>query len=317
MILQALTPWDMEHWLSVIQNSIFMALNCEDGQSANVTSSICADCGAGNASWSSINWGVTLCDACAGEHRALGASVSTVRSFALDDVDPMHRALVEAIGTVKANAVLECRLPPDEKPAPGAAAADLHTFVEAKYRARAWVAPADDVDLLRAVQEQALADVYRAVAAGRLADGRLADGRPAFGPIHAAAIVGNPIVLHLICLHTANVDVVDDAGWTPLRYAAHYDQAASVEILVAYGAGEEPRVRGIGRARSSDAALPRVSSGDEEGTPGEAPPQATAVVVEAPHKEVVPAEFRLEMFVQDPSVYRRRSRASEEGIRGD
>ncbi|XP_010725082.1 arf-GAP with Rho-GAP domain, ANK repeat and PH domain-containing protein 1-like [Meleagris gallopavo] len=44
----------------------------------------CADCGAPNPDWASINLCVVICDRCAGEHRALGPNVSKVRSLKMD-----------------------------------------------------------------------------------------------------------------------------------------------------------------------------------------------------------------------------------------
>lgn len=45
---------------------------------------ICADCGAQQPKWASINLGITLCIECAGIHRSLGVHLSKVRSLTLD-----------------------------------------------------------------------------------------------------------------------------------------------------------------------------------------------------------------------------------------
>jgi hypothetical protein len=123
MILQALMNWDMEHWLAVIQNAVASQLSADDERTpppALTSDATCADCRTPNASWATLNWGMTLCDACAGEHRGLGAVVSRIRSLVLDDVEPMHRALVEAIGVERGNAALEATIPPGVKVAPDA-----------------------------------------------------------------------------------------------------------------------------------------------------------------------------------------------------
>ena len=44
----------------------------------------CADCGAPDPDWASLNCGVLICQHCAGAHRGLGTHVSKVRSIALD-----------------------------------------------------------------------------------------------------------------------------------------------------------------------------------------------------------------------------------------
>jgi hypothetical protein len=235
LFLQAMTQWDMNNWLAIIQNSIFATLNAgENNQAARASSSVCfatscADCGAANASWASLNWGVTLCDLCCGHHRGLGAGLSRVRSLQLDTVEPLHRALVEAIGSERANRVLEgdvgtAKIEEDADP-------DTRSrFINAKYRTKAFVGEVSDIDIFEAIQGQDLMLCYQYIAAGKLT--RLTG----FTPLHAAAIVGNPLVLHLLCLNTPRADLLDEGGWSPLCYAAYYGQLENVNVLVSYSA---------------------------------------------------------------------------------
>lgn len=174
IFLQALTQWDMNNWVAVIKNNIaqqisnnsqeklLLKMKFEDGIGSpnnNTTDSndsyddysdglplnfnqpvlttICADCGCMNASWASLNFAVTLCDNCVAEHRFLSSRISKVRSLVLDEVDPYQKALAEeAIGTVKANQILEAELKPEEKISPISDNQQRRNFIIAKYEKR-------------------------------------------------------------------------------------------------------------------------------------------------------------------------------------
>jgi len=71
----------------------------------------CADCGAPDPDWASLNLVVVVCQRCAGAHRHLGARVSKVRSAALD-LDawtPPVLSLFARVGNERANDVWEAR----------------------------------------------------------------------------------------------------------------------------------------------------------------------------------------------------------------
>ena len=71
----------------------------------------CADCGAADPDWASMNLCVVVCQRCAGAHRHLGAHVSKVRSLALDR-DAWTRPALDlflAVGNDRANDVWEAK----------------------------------------------------------------------------------------------------------------------------------------------------------------------------------------------------------------
>ena len=71
----------------------------------------CADCGAPDPDWASLNLVVVVCQQCAGAHRHLGARVSKVRSAALD-LDawtPPVLSLFARVGNERANDMWEAR----------------------------------------------------------------------------------------------------------------------------------------------------------------------------------------------------------------
>lgn len=157
IVFQALTEYERDKWMNIIQNNIEYLLNGNaagsgpsEGQnnlalskqqslsnaliatsqqnliltkiSTNPANQICADCQATQPSWVCINWGSVICIQCSGVHRSLTTSVSKVRSFTLDKIDDVTLRMFSVIGNSVVNSILEENLHLSnqyQQPAPG------------------------------------------------------------------------------------------------------------------------------------------------------------------------------------------------------
>ena len=299
MVLQALTRWDMERWLAVIQNSIAMNLNASqqhtDGLPQAAVSTICADCGASNASWASINWGFTLCEACCGEHRSLGATYSKPRSLQLDTIDPMQKALVEAIGTERANMILEAKVGA-EKISPSASNPCRRKFIQMKYQGRMFVDEDEEVDVIKAIREQDLMGVYKYIAHGEM--NNLPQG---FTSLHAAACSGNLLIMHLLCLNATTLDIPDENGWTPLCYAVYHELPQMLDVLTSYGATlrvERVNPYDIAKSKGNEHMMTKLAAVMDTSTYSE---ETSYVPL---HDEITPKPFDLGEYVANPKLYK-------------
>lgn len=109
----------------------------------------CAECGANDVSWASVNLGILLCLRCSGAHRQLGVHLSVVRSLSLDKWKPAWLHAVLCIGNTRSNAFWEACLPSStaalQRPKPPSAGGvvtpleTVYAWAKNKYERRLFV----------------------------------------------------------------------------------------------------------------------------------------------------------------------------------
>jgi len=94
---------------------------------------VCADCGAFEPQWASINWGVVLCIECGGIHRSLGVHITKVRGIRLDVWEPEILKVMAELGNNIVNRILEGKVMDREKPGPEADRGEKEVWIKDKY----------------------------------------------------------------------------------------------------------------------------------------------------------------------------------------
>ncbi|XP_062052653.1 arf-GAP with Rho-GAP domain, ANK repeat and PH domain-containing protein 1 isoform X3 [Lepus europaeus] len=130
---------EKEQWLEAMQGAIAEALSTSEVAEriwAAAPNRSCADCGAAQPDWASINLCVVICKRCAGEHRGLGAGVSKVRSLKMDR-KVWTETLIQLflhLGNGAGNRFWAANVPPSEALQPSSSPGARRRHLEAKYR---------------------------------------------------------------------------------------------------------------------------------------------------------------------------------------
>ncbi|XP_078100668.1 uncharacterized protein LOC144513457 isoform X2 [Sander vitreus] len=130
---------DQSLWVDSLSASICSALSSSQVALRlweNPDNKVCGDCGSANPEWASVNLLLVICQACAGQHRALGSSLSKVRSLMMDNkiwTEPLLQLFLR-YGNRLANQVWAPAVPAVEQLRPGSSDEERSKFIQDKYR---------------------------------------------------------------------------------------------------------------------------------------------------------------------------------------
>ncbi|XP_038624955.1 arf-GAP with Rho-GAP domain, ANK repeat and PH domain-containing protein 1 isoform X3 [Tachyglossus aculeatus] len=130
---------EKDEWLEAMRTAIAEALSTSEVAEQiweAPANRYCADCGAAQPDWASINLCVAICKRCAGEHRGLGPSISKVRSLKMDR-KVWTEELIELfhhLGNEVGNRFWAANVPPSEALDPTSSSQERRHHLESKYR---------------------------------------------------------------------------------------------------------------------------------------------------------------------------------------
>uniref|UniRef100_A0A915HLG1 Uncharacterized protein n=1 Tax=Romanomermis culicivorax TaxID=13658 RepID=A0A915HLG1_ROMCU len=222
---------ERDQWVQAIEQQILCSLQSNSSTKTNSSrmhgdrSSVqalktisgndkCADCGAPNPDWASLNLGILMCIDCSGVHRNLGSHISKVRSLDLDEWPD-----------VKAN------------------------WIKLKYEIKEFLCPLQNLNMNNGTVDQLVVEKFVETICKKdlkqmlllLAHCNKSQINATLSPtdlrtpLHVACAVGNAPMTQLLIWYNADVKALDEEGRPPLWFAKNSGSRECVDILTNNG----------------------------------------------------------------------------------
>lgn len=205
-----------------------------------INNNVCADCGAKNPAWLCTNWLTIICINCSAFHRNLGANISKVKGFQLDNIS---NDLVELLNNLKQediNKILENNLKKEEKPKPDSDYNIKENFVTEKYKNKKYIEKKDlNINkeevinrIVKAIDDDNLLDIYKLILQNIDDINGIYDIKgEEYGFLHYCASLGKILMVKLLCNLGADANKEDAKGLKPIIYAKLNRKKEVIEYL--------------------------------------------------------------------------------------
>ena len=220
-------------------DDIAKPLRDEDLRELREANPFCADCGATNPEWASLNICIMVCIECSGVHRSLGAHISKVRSLTLDKWTPNAMRLLIEVGNQRSNSIWDARADVVQDKLTPAGSRELRTrFITDKYKSKNYIvrklqqAEANSM-MLRAAKAGNLTGIIGAIAAGADVNAHAPPDQALRCAVHLATLGNHIMCVELLCAFGANLDEMDAAGKTAM-FVAIEKRLSDIENVLAF-----------------------------------------------------------------------------------